>query len=99
MAGREVSPAGPLPVRILPGEQAGSESLGGNAAAGLLPHFGRGTGEVPLHLPAQGRVRIQEPVKQGGVDGHGGEATSSRCGGPWPDTSSDGQGAPASHSA
>src|SRR6478672_10812126 len=54
--------AGPLPVIVLQGEQTRAEAFRRNARACRFPDLWRFAREVALDLPAQCRVRIQEPL-------------------------------------
>ena len=60
--GREERAAGPLAVRVLQGEQSGAEALGRDAGAGRLPDVVRRAEQVPLDLPAQRGVGVEQPV-------------------------------------
>ena len=54
--------ARPLPVVVLQGEQTRAEAFRRDARACRFPDLGRFACEVALDLPAQCRVRIQEPL-------------------------------------
>ncbi len=71
--------AGPLAVRVLQGEQPGAEPLGRDASAGRRPDLLRGAEQVPLDLPAQRGVGVEQPVDQGTV--HHVERVRRRSGG------------------
>ena len=53
--------AGPVAVRRLAGEKLGSPAFGCDARPLGCNRLGRFIGEVPHHLPADGRVGIEEP--------------------------------------
>ena len=72
---REVCPAGPLPVGILQCEQPGPETLPGDSGTSRLPHLLRRAREVAFDLPAQRRVRVEQPGEQCRVDHHDRQAT------------------------
>src|SRR5690606_1456117 len=63
--GGEECPARPLAVVVLIVEQARTETLVRDARPRRLPHLGRCADDVPLDLPAQRGVRVQEPGGEG----------------------------------
>ena len=70
-AGRHERPAGPLAVRVAMREQPRAPALGLDAGALRRP-FGLGrVHQVAQHLPADRRVRVEQPVDDGTGRGHG----------------------------
>ena len=67
---RKERAARPLAIRILLRQQPRPEPLGGDAGPRGFPRLGRSAGQVPLDLPAEGRVGIEQPVEDAGVGGH-----------------------------
>ena len=66
-AGGEERAAGPLTVRILQGEQPRAEPLGRDASARRRPDLLRRAEQVPLDLPAQRGVGVEQPAGQGAI--------------------------------
>ena len=63
VAGREAGPARPQPVGVLQPEQPGTPALVLHPPPLGRDLAGRGIGEVAQHLPADGRVALQQPVE------------------------------------
>jgi hypothetical protein len=60
---REARASGPLAVFALQGEESGTPALGGHARALCRDDVRRRMDKIAQHLPADGGVRIEQPVQ------------------------------------